>query len=53
MIMNGLITIVAWILGLLWAIGSGIGKIFRSRKRPDGDVERGMPGAVYGQSYQG
>ena len=53
MIMNGLITIIAWIIGLFWAIGSGIGKIFGGKKKRDGDVERGMPGTAYAHGNQG
>jgi len=53
MIMNGLITIVAWIVGLFWAIGSGVGKVFGGKKARDGDVERGLPGAVYTHGNQG
>ena len=53
MIMNGLITIVAWVVGLFWAIGSGVGKIFGRKKKRDGDMERGVPGTVYAHSNQG
>ncbi|KAF8460507.1 hypothetical protein BDZ91DRAFT_798799 [Kalaharituber pfeilii] len=43
-IINIMITIVAFIVGLFWAIGSAIGKIFSGKKRQGGDLEYGHKG---------
>jgi len=41
-VMDGLITVAAWIVGLFWAIGAGIGRIFSWGKKREKDVEQGI-----------
>lgn len=54
MIINGLITILAWIVGLFWAIGSGVGRAFgRKKKQAGGDIEQGTVGEVYPTEIHG
>ena len=45
MIVNGFLTVLAWILGLFWAIGGGIGRVFRRGKKSEGDIEQGTRNA--------
>ncbi|KAI5795333.1 hypothetical protein DFH27DRAFT_526532 [Peziza echinospora] len=58
LIVNGVITVIAFIVGLFWAIGSGLGKLFtrgRKNRNGQGDVESsgvGPNGGAGGYSPQ-
>lgn len=54
MIVNGFITVIAWILGLFWAIGSGVGRVLGAKKQQNVDVEQGnAAGGAYQYGVQG